>query len=90
MRRDGCTRRLNTVKGLGKLSVLVQKTDHSHARDDVSKYTLEYMNNNFLKVARYSFSGSIPLKFEHKLRGQKQSFGKTATTVVLDKDENLL
>ena len=43
-----------------------------------------------LKVARYSFSGSIPLKFEHKLRRHKQSFGKIATTVVLDKDENLL
>ena len=43
-----------------------------------------------LKVARYSFSGSIPLKFEHKLRRQKQSFGKIATTVVLDEDENLL
>ena len=40
------------------------------------------------KVARYSFSGSIPLKFEHKLRRQKQSFGKIAITVVLDKDEN--
>ena len=43
-----------------------------------------------LKVARYSFSVSIPPKFEHKLRHQKQSFGKIATTVVLDKDENLL
>ena len=43
-----------------------------------------------IKVARYSFSGSIPPKFEHKLRRQKQSFGKIATTVVLDKDENLL
>ena len=42
------------------------------------------------KVARYSFSGSIPPKFEHKLRRQKQSFGKIATTVVLDEDENLL
>ena len=42
------------------------------------------------KVARYSFLGSIPSKFEHKLRRQKQSFGKIATTVVLDKeDENL-
>ena len=41
------------------------------------------------KVARYSFSGSIPPKFEHKLR-RKQRFGKIATTVVLDKDENLL
>ena len=41
------------------------------------------------KVARYSFSGSIPAKFEHKLRRQKQSFGKIVTTVVLDKDETL-
>ena len=43
-----------------------------------------------VKVARYSFSGSIPPKFEHKLRRRKQSFGKLATTVVLDIDENLL
>ena len=43
-----------------------------------------------VKVARYSFSGSIPPKFEHKLRRHKQSFGKIATTVVLNKDENLL
>ena len=43
-----------------------------------------------IKVARYSFSGPIPPKFEHKLRRHKQSFGKIATTVVLDKDENLL
>ena len=42
------------------------------------------------KVARYSFSGSIPPKFEHKLRRHKQSFGKIATTVVLDEDENFL
>ena len=42
------------------------------------------------KVARYSFSGSIPPKFEHKLRRHKQSFGEIATTVVLDEDENLL
>ena len=42
-----------------------------------------------LKVARYSFSGSIPPKFEHKLRRHKQRFGKIATTVVLDEDENL-
>ena len=43
-----------------------------------------------LKVARYSVSGSIPPKFEDKLRRQKQSFGKIATAVVLDEDENLL
>ena len=43
-----------------------------------------------VKVARYSFSGSKPPKFDHKLRRQKQSLGKIATTVVKDKDENLL
>ena len=42
------------------------------------------------KVARYVFSGPIPPKFEHKLRRHKQSFGKIATTVVLDEDGNLL
>ena len=41
-------------------------------------------------MARYSFSGSIPPKFEHKLRRHKQRFGIIATTVVLDKNENLL
>ena len=35
-----------------------------------------------MKVARYSFSGSIPM-FEHKLRRHRQTFGKIATTVVL-------
>ena len=44
----------------------------------------------YLKVARYSFPGPIPPKFEHKLRRHKQSFEKIATTVVLDKGENLL
>ena len=43
-----------------------------------------------IKVARYSFSGSIPPKFERKLRRHKQRFVKINTTVVLDKDENLL
>ena len=37
------------------------------------------------KVARYSSSGPIPPKFEHKLRCHKQSVGKIVTTVVLDK-----
>ena len=45
---------------------------------------------NSIKVARYSFSGSIPPTFERKLRRHKQRFGKINTTVVLDKDENLL
>ena len=44
---------------------------------------------NMFKVARFSFSGPIPPKFEHKLRRHKQSFGKIAITVVLDEDENL-
>ena len=44
----------------------------------------------YVKVARYGFSGPIPPKFEHRPRRHKQSFGKIATTVVLDKDENLL
>ena len=43
-----------------------------------------------LKVARYSLSGSIPPKFERKLQRHKQRLGKINTTVVLDKDENLL
>ena len=42
-----------------------------------------------MKAARYSFSWSIPAEFEHKLLRHKQTFGKIATTVVLDKDENL-
>ena len=42
-----------------------------------------------IKVARYSFSRSIPPTFERKLRRHKQRFGKIDTTVVLDKDENL-
>ena len=41
-------------------------------------------------MAQYSFSGSLPPKFEHNLRRLKQRFGKIATTCVLDKDENLL
>ena len=40
-----------------------------------------------VKVAQFSLSGSIPPKFEHKLRRHKQRF---ATSVVWDKDENLL
>ena len=43
-----------------------------------------------IKVARYSFSRSIPPKFERKLRRHKQGFVKIDTTVVLDKDENWL
>ena len=40
-----------------------------------------------MKVARYSFSESVPPKFERKLCRHKQAFRKITTTVVLDKDE---
>ena len=50
----------------------------------------ETKNSTWDLVARYSLSRSIPPKFEHKLRRHKQRFGKIATTVVSDKDENLL
>ena len=54
-------------------------------------FSVSFTTHTFtIKVARNSFSGSIPPKFEHKLRRHKQRFGKIATTVILDKDENLL
>ena len=43
------------------------------------------------KIGRYchmKMPPNIPAKFEHKLPRHKQTFGKIATTVVLDKDEN--
>ena len=40
------------------------------------------------RQARYSFSGSISPKFEHKLRGHKERFGKIASTIVLINDKN--
>ena len=46
----------------------------------------EFYEFSRLNVARYSFSGSIPLKFERKLRRHKQRFGKIDITVLLDKD----
>ena len=59
----------------------------SGSRGSILRMKWEVLN---LKVARYSFPGPIPPKFENKLRRHKQSFEKIATTVVLDKDENLL
>ena len=55
-------------------------------RDTYCRFT----SFTWLKVARYSFSRSIPPKFDRKLRRYKQRFGKIDTTVVLDKGENLL
>ena len=55
------------------------------------EYTPREIHQNLtMRVARYSFSGSGPPKFDHKRRRHKQRFEKIATTVVLDKDENLL
>ena len=75
---------------------LSKSNDRKSAKEGKNLYEsghvseVEFNNiSDCLKVARYSFSGSIPPKFEHKLRHQRQSFGKIATTVVSDKDENL-
>ena len=62
----------------------------NHALSNSAQVFLQYLFITLLKAARYSFSGSMPPKFEHKLRRHKQSFGKIATTVVLDEDGNLL
>ena len=51
---------------------------------------LQILSTQLIKVAQYSFSGSTPPKFEHKLRRHKKRFGKIATTVVLNKEGNLL
>ena len=53
-------------------------------------HSAKILHKHCLKVARYSFSGSIRPKFERKLRRHKQRFGKINTTVVLNKDETLL
>ena len=67
-------------------SILVN--DHL-PKQPLSFWVVAYGRFEF-KVARYSFSRSIPPKFKRKLRRHKQRFGKIDTTVVLDKDENLL
>ena len=52
--------------------------------------TFWFLSGWFRWRDRLSFSGSIPPKFEHKLRRHYQRFGKITTTDVLDKYENLL
>ena len=47
-------------------------------------------SGHFFVVMHCKTATSIPPKFEHKLRRQKQRLGKIATKTVLDKDENLL
>ena len=70
------------------LNLIVNKKQ----RNSTSGELLFHFRSKWLpiKVARYSFSESIPPKFERKLPRHKQSFGKIATIVVLDEDENLL
>ena len=62
----------------------------SKGKDRLRQVGRRRSKNSLHKVTRYSFSGSIPLKFEYKLRRHKQRFEKIATTVVLGKDEDLL
>ena len=65
--------------------------DLIYFQEDLDKlHQWSQRNQMDFKVARYSFSGSIPPTFDRKLRRHKQRFGKIDTTVVLDKDENLL
>ena len=49
----------------------------------IHSYT-HLITSSALQVARYSFSGSIPSKSEHKKRRRKQRFEKIASTVVSD------
>ena len=46
------------------------------------KANVQSMFHFFLKVARRGFSGSIPPKFEHKLRCHWKRLGKITTTAV--------
>ena len=73
-----------------KLYMDLRRTLHCQKYDLYAMWKPAIKKICFLKVARYSFSRPIPPMFVHKLRRHKQSFGKIATTVVLDKDESLL
>ena len=91
---------INTTRDISKLSQtsLAYNNVRTYNNFEISlvvfkpnittNHAITYTNLLPFKMARYSFSGSIPPKFEHKLRRHKQSFGKIATTVVLDKDDN--
>ena len=57
----------------------------SKGKDRLRQIGRRRSKNSLHKVTRYSFSGSIPLKFEYKLRRHKQRFEQIATTVVLGK-----
>ena len=77
--------------GLGKVtSVAEDRAELEPGTDALRVRRTDHSATLPLKVARYSFSRSIPPKFERKLRRHKQGFGKIDTTVVLDKEENWL
>ena len=80
-RRTGNFRPGGGGKPFAQIFTKQSKRNESHTMQQHRPY-------GHMKVARYSFSGSIPAKLEHKLRCHKQTFGKIATTVVLEKDEN--
>ena len=74
----------NEARPVGHLILLSKRWSASQAKG---------FRNSFkkpVKVARCSFSRSIPPKFERKLRRHKQGFGKIDTSVILDKEENWL
>ena len=68
-----------------QVAQIFAKNSRTEMRADATTYVIQAYENGLTHFFR-----SIPAKFEHKLRRHKQTFGKIATTVVLDKDENLL
>ena len=79
------------------------KTFSSSKLDKFTLFTHSFLGWNFENLYKQAvsiffrlrwldtvFQGQYLPKFEHKLRRHKQRFRKIATTVVLDKDENLL
>ena len=88
-RRTGNFRPGVAVNDLPKTFLQVSQICTKQSKRNESHTMQQHRPNCHMKVPRYSFSGSIPAKYEHKLRRHKQTFGKIATTVVLDKDENL-
>ena len=89
-RRTGNFRPGGAVNHLPKKFLQVAQIFTKHSKRNEGYTMQQHRPYWHMKVPRYSFSGSIPTKFEHKLRCHKQTFGKIATTVVLNKDENLL
>ena len=88
-RRTGNFRPGGAVNHLPKKFMQVAQIFTKQSKRNEGHTMQQHRPSWHMKVPRYSFSGSIPAKFEHKLRRHKQTFGKIATTVVLDKDENL-